>query len=130
MATEGNLLYIPGMSAGADLSTKQFHLMKLDSSARAVAAAAASDELIGVLQDKPSAANQAAAVAYSGKSKVAIGDTVSIGDKLYSDGNGKGIPFATAAGDTDWIIGIALEAGVNGDIISVQLNITPIQVED
>lgn len=106
------------LAAGADLSAKQFFLLKLDASADAVLAAAGTDKIIGVLQNDPKSGEAADIAVAPGITKVDLGGTVAIGDEITSDASGKGV-VSTSAGDR--MIGQALRAGVSGDIVEVLL---------
>lgn len=113
--------------AGADLSAKQFHIVKasaVDGKAGIVAAAAATDELLGINMDKPLSGEAAgvAAVTKGGICPVAYGGTVTVGAKLTSDAAGKAIVTVTAGNKS---IGIARIAGVAGDIGEVMLGAGP-----
>jgi hypothetical protein len=80
-------------------------------------AAADTDALIGIFQATTTAAGQYVEVMTHGISRIVLGGTVTRGQKLTSDVNGNGV--AASAGNQ--AIGIALESGVSGDIISVLL---------
>jgi hypothetical protein len=120
-------LSIPGVTAAADLSTKQYHAVKADSTERRVAAItnANAESPMGVLQDDPDAADRPADVAYFGVVKVELGGTVSYGDDLACNNDGELITDAEltdgSASDLHHI-GVALEAGVDGDIIDMLLH--------
>ncbi len=94
--------------------------------------------LIGVFQATTVNPGDRVEVMVSGISNVVLGGTVTRGDFLTSDANGKGITATrhahtenTAASYTqnattspappDFVIGVALESGVAGDIIGVLL---------
>lgn len=97
--------------ASADLSAKQFHIVKTTSTG--VAAANATDlNQVGVLQDKPAAAGVPCNVRWAGSTKIALGGTVAAGDRLTSDANGKAIVAVTGK----QVVGIATVPGVSGDI--------------
>lgn len=100
--------------AGADLSAKQFHVVKVNSSGQAVAANATDVAQVGILQDKP-ISGVAGSVAVNGVSKAAFGGTVASGAAVTSDANGKIVAATTGK----QIIGFALQGGVSGDIGSV-----------
>lgn len=101
------------LEAGADLSAKQFYLVKLDSSGRVVLAGAA-ERAIGVLQNKP-LAGEAAQVRVLGVSKVISGYSFGVGTVLASDSAGKAVASSSAKP-----IGISLEAaGAANQIVSV-----------
>ena len=68
--------------AGADLSAKQYTFVKLDSSGQAVAAAAATDIPIGVLQNAPTS-GQEAEVLVVGGTKIVAGAAIAEGATKY-----------------------------------------------
>ena len=118
MAFEGNLRTIPGVVASADLSAHQFKFVNISATGAALITTAGGI-VDGVLQDKPSALNRAASVAYSGVSKVMAGAAVTQGARVMSNATGKAIT-ATA---TNNISGTALEAAsADGNIIAVLLD--------
>lgn len=100
--------------AGADLSAKQFHFVKPNSSGQAVAANATDITQVGVLQNDPTS-GQTGTVRVAGVSKVKIAGTVAAGAEVTSDANGAGVAAAT----TKLVLGVALTGGVTGDVISV-----------
>lgn len=106
------------LPAAADYSSNQFHAMTLNSSGQCELATTQGERCIGILQDDPAAAGRAGSVQYLGVGKAELGGTVSIDDQLITNATGELI--ATTA-DTDFIIGRALEAGVDGDVIAVAL---------
>lgn len=117
MATE-KLILQDTRPVAADYSAKQYFLMAINSSEQWALASSQGQVVAGPLQDDPDAANKHGTVALNGIAKVKLGGTVSEGDPLCSDANGKGI-VSTAAGE--YIFGRALEDGVSGDIIRVLL---------
>jgi hypothetical protein len=99
---------------------------------------ASTDTLVGVFQHTTEAAGEAARVMLTGISRVALGGTVTRGDRLTADANGKAVSAArhshtentagsytqnaaTAAAAAVNTIGIALASGVAGDIVPVLL---------
>ena len=84
-----------------------------------VAATAATDALIGLSDMLAAADGQTADVIMSGSGELELGGTVSAGDPITSDANGKGVAGAAGAGNV--AIGYALSAGVAGDIIDVAI---------
>ena len=111
--------------ASADLSTKQFFPIVIDSSGEAVVAGA--DVFVdGILQNKPSAQGVEASIASPGSiSKVEIGTggaTVGVYAKAVADG-------AADASATDIIIGMFLVGGAAGAIGTILLvNMGAVQV--
>lgn len=105
-------------------TTKENHIVKLDTSNdnAVLLAAADTDPLFGILRTEPTnTANQEVAVAIDGVSKVKLGGTVARGDYLTSDSAGAAIKITIAQTTVAYTIGQALQSGVSGDIISVQL---------
>lgn len=98
MATESSLVHVGDLVASADLSavTNQFCFVKPSGARGVVLCAANSDVPIGILQNKP-VQNDAADVAVAGESKILSGAAFSVGDRLMSDGSGRGIT-ATGSG--------------------------------
>lgn len=104
------------LPAAADLSDEQFYAVKVDSSGKA-ALSGDGENAIGILQDKPDAADKIANVMVLGVSKAVYGGSVTAGDNLASDASGK---LVTATGD-DAIIAVALEDGEDTEIHTVEL---------
>jgi|688.fasta_scaffold186437_2 hypothetical protein len=107
--------------AAADLSTHQYKLVTVNSSGQ-VALANATALVCGVLQNKPTAAGQAATVAYGGVSKCLAAGVITAGARVTADANGLAIAAATAG---DAVIGIALATAAANDIIPVLVNPYP-----
>lgn len=128
MAYESNVGQDFTFPASADLSANQFRFMVLNTSKKLVLAGA-NVSCVGVLQDAPNAADRAGGVRCFGITKLTLGGTVAANDKIASDANGKGVKATAAsvsAGTPEplagsYVMGVALEAGVSGDVISVLL---------
>lgn len=86
MTTQANGVDITRL-AGADLSSSQYHFVKLDTNGEVVLSGAGEDA-IGVLQNKP-ADGQAATVRVGGLSKVVAGAAITAGARVASDASGK-----------------------------------------
>lgn len=111
----GRLVY----TAGANLSTKQYYIVKRGSTAgQCVLAAAGTDNALGVLQNAPVSGDVAEIVSRNSEAtgKVIAGGTLTPGAALTSDGNGKAIVTTTA---NDQIIGYYLgdANAASGDIV-------------
>jgi len=107
--------------AAADLSALQFTCVKLDTNGNLVAATAATDKIIGLLENAPTL-NQYGDVLLrnaSGTGKAKLGGTVAAGDYLTSDASGRLITTVTAGNE---IVGRATRAGVVNEISEVLLN--------
>lgn len=105
--------------AAADLSTYQYHFVKL-SAAYTVALCGANEHSIGILQNKPSAAGAAAVVALpGGTSKHVAGEAIAAGKFITSKADGHG-EVVDAAGE--YCGALAIDAATaDGDIIEVEV---------
>lgn len=103
--------------ANADLSTKQYFLVKISNSSGVgrVALAGAGERAIGTLQNKPSAAGDVASVAVGDVVKVSAGGSITAGNEVTPDASGE----AVVAGSGDVVFGIALNSAADGDIVEV-----------
>ena len=93
----GEHLRIPGLVAGADLSTKQYHLVRLAATtAKAIlVAGAATVGIVGVLQNDPKL-NEAASVVCAGLTKSVAGGAIAPGDFLTANSTGQCVATTTA----------------------------------
>lgn len=119
MAVGTNVGLDTSLPAGADLSSSQFYLVKVNSSGNVVLCDGTIGEgYLGVLQNDPTA-TQSAGVRYGGISKVVCGGSFNPGDKLAADSAGKAVKYtkATVFTGTPYIVsgttvvGLALSAG-------------------
>lgn len=101
------------LEAGADLSTKQYCAVSVNSSGKAVACDA-DDYAAGILQNNPGS-GRAATVTYSGVSKAKLGGTVAAGARVTVNASGQIVAATTG----DSVLGIALVGGASGEIGSV-----------
>ncbi len=102
--------------AGGDLSAGQFHFVALASDGQ-VDIAGDGVDAVGVLLNNPDAAGKAATVVVSGKVTVEAGASITTGAKIGSNAAGEAITAATG----DIVKGYALEDGVDGQIIAIEL---------
>jgi hypothetical protein len=105
------------IEAGGDLSAGQFHFVTLAADGQVDVSSTAGGNAIGVLLNAPAAAGRAATVAISGKVMVEAGAAVTAGDALQTNAAGEAITAATG----DYTLGYALEDGVDGQIIAMEL---------
>lgn len=123
MSYEINIGYDITVAAGADLSLKQHYFVKADGTL-----AGAGAQALGVLQNDP-ASGKAASIRVMGVSKVVAGGTIAVGDQLTPDASGKAVKYTIAsvlAGTPEplagsHVMGIALAAGVSGDVLPIAL---------
>lgn len=117
--TYGKQITVPGLYVQGDISSSQYMAVRLASTADVVLAMDATTTVaVGVLQDAPDAANEAATVAALGVTTMVAGTSlISAGDQISYDSTGR----ATTANALK--IGQALEAaGATGDEIRVVLH--------
>jgi hypothetical protein len=88
-----------------------------------VPGAAPADLLIGVSDDVPApAVGDVIDVVLCGVATVEYGGTVAFGQMLTSDATGRAVAAAPAAGTNNRVIGVAMVAGVVGDLGAVLLS--------
>ena len=116
MTGEFGKLHTLTMKAGADLSALQYHIMRdIADGTTNIASEAISNQMLGVLQNKPAATNRAATIGYEGISKVVAGGAVTRGLLITTNGSGR----AANATSGDMVFGRALDpATTNGEVIS------------
>lgn len=123
--TQGN--YITSKTT-ADLRTKNYFIVKLDSSRNAVLASSSSDDISGILDEVPQGSQGGAVsikhISSAGTGKVSCGAAISKGAYLTTDANGQAITATqTTAGSqpTKRVFGRALEAAAaQNDIIEFE----------
>lgn len=121
-------IHLPGQDitfdAAADLSTAQFKFMIGAAAAGTsqlarVNVSGANGRTIGVLQNKPNAANLGAVVRVSGMTKLSVDNSaIVVGSPLRSDASGLGTLAGT---DKDKVGAIALEANGSAAVIIAAL---------
>ena len=102
--------------AGEDLSSAQFKFVTLESDGQVDLADAAGENCIGVLINDPAAA-ESATVVMSGKVMVTAGGTIAAGAAVATDAAGDAVTASTG----NIVMGYATEAGVDGQIIAIEL---------
>jgi len=119
--------FVKSFTCGAtSLATKQYYIVKQHTDGTMILAAAATDKIVGVLQNKP-VVGAAANVQIGGTVKVIAGGTISVGAWVTSDSNGKAVATTT---DKDVVFGkyLGSASAASGDIIEVQMGIFTLSV--
>lgn len=105
-----------------DASSKQFHIMKQGTTLKsALLASSAGEVVLGILQDtglNGSSNVEHGNVRKSGESLCKIGGNISIDDPLQADTDAMAIVATTA----DHVFARALEGGVDGDLIRIEIS--------
>ena len=109
--------------AGADLSAKQYFFVEMASDGEVTAVNAATDKIIGVVQNKPAAAARAAAVGIGGVTKVAMSSTaagaaITRGDQLVANTAGRAVKFDGSSAN-NYIAGTSLTTTTTGTAAGV-----------
>jgi len=119
MATEQAGIDIT-LKASTDLSSYQYYLVELTNDRTVGICDAVTDVILGILQNKPAAANRPAKVRVAGTSKVVAGAAVTQGALLTTNASGQAVTATSGTDTTKYVIGIALEdASAAGDIIEM-----------
>lgn len=106
---------LPGLLAGADLSSSQYYAVKLASTAgEVVVATATTDTQIGLIQNDP-ADGEAAEVAAWGVAIGKAGGSITAAQFVNALSTGTLQGTAGGASGTERVVGIALEAASSGD---------------
>ena len=123
MAVELPVFNTPGLVAGADLSAKQYHFVKLNGTGtQVVACNGVTDKPIGVLQNKPTS-GQAAEVMMLGISKVVGDANLAIDDLIGTSADGQAAAYVPGTDTTKYVVGRVLtENTAAGGIISAYIN--------
>lgn len=123
MATSGEMLRATRLAAAVDMSGAgyQYRFMKISANDTVTRAAASSDLSIGVLQNAPKL-GEAVELAYNGETKVEAGGTVTAGQEIMADTQGRAVTAATTGNRA---IGVAVNGGAVGELITVLLGVTP-----
>lgn len=111
---------VPGTLGSAEPNYgKQYTFVKVTGAHAVGLVTAATDNAVGVLQNKPQVTNQAATVGIRGVSNVVCGAAVTAGDKIAADANGHAITWTTGN-----VLGIALTTTTAaGHLVSVLLRL-------
>lgn len=120
-------------NADADYSTKQYYLFDIEATTGNVKlCAAAGARVAGVLMDKPDAADKPCLLAVGGTVPCVAGGTVTAGDSITTDANGKGVTATGSYTDTQagsatdaligpYVIGIARTSAASGEQFALQI---------
>lgn len=110
------------LPAGADLSTKQYYFVKINTSGQAVLCAAATDKPIGVLQNTPTS-GQAASVLVVGGTKIVSSASIDEGVLIGTASTGKADAKVPGTDTTEYVVGTVISAaGADGEILTAVIN--------
>jgi hypothetical protein len=121
-----NPLLVKNYVAGAAVAARR--IVKFSADRTVIQATGNTDDAIGVSSEVAAESGGRCDVIRSGLAEIELGGTVTRGQRVTSDANGKGVALALASVNISGVshcqIGIAEVSGVNGDIIDVLVNPT------
>jgi hypothetical protein len=110
------------LPAGADLSTKQYFFVKVNTSGQAVLCAAATDRPIGVLQNTPESGEEASVLVVGG-TKVVASASIDEGSLIGTASTGKADAKTPGTDTTEYAVGtVILAAGADNEILTAVIN--------
>lgn len=123
MAYKGSQPFKITLEAGADLSTKQYYFVKIDSSTgKAVVCSNASDRPVGVLQNNPTS-GQAAEITVVGLTKVSSDAGLTIGNLIGTSGDGQADAKTPGTDTSEYVVGTVITSTSNAaEIATVMVN--------
>lgn len=104
----------PGMPTGTASAGNQYKAVKVTGAHQVGLASAVTDSIVGILQNKPQNAGNAATVAIRGVSKVRVSTTVTAGNPVYLAADGRG-SSTQATGAIK--LGVALDTATAADTL-------------
>ena len=123
MAYESPLVTIGTLTAGADLSAKQYHFVVLASATTVNVATAITNAPIGILQNNPTSGQQAI-VQISGISKVVADGTLAAANFIGTSADGQADAISPGTDTTVYMMGQCIQAASAGETTSMILNVT------
>jgi len=122
MAWESDQTNLGTFTASADLSSKQYHFVKISGAGTVNVTSAITDITFGVLQNAPASGEQAIVCVF-GVTKVAADGTVAAGALIGSSADAQADSIAAGTDTTVYTAGVALEAMAASGTYSMFLNI-------
>jgi len=111
-------IFTQTFTAGEDLSAKQYHFVKLNAANSVHVCDAATDQILGVLQNAP-ASGEAASVMILGISKLTASASIAVGARLSTTTAGKAVTVTNGSDTTKYVGAVALEAAsADAEVIS------------
>jgi len=110
------------LPAGADLSTKQYYFVKVNSSGQAVLCSAATDRPIGVLQNTPESGEEASVLVVGG-TKVVASASLDEGTLIGTTSAGKAGAKVPGTDTTNYAVGtVIFAAGADLELLTAVVN--------
>jgi len=123
MAYEGAQIKLGNLTAAADLSTKQYHFVKLTSATEVNVCTNIADVPIGVLQNTPTS-GQAAEICIFGITKVVADGVLAAGNIIGTSADSQADAITRGSDTTVTVMGHAIEVAAAGNTVTMFLNPT------
>jgi len=121
MAYEAAQVKVGQWTASADLSSKQYHFVKISGNNTVTVCAAITDVPVGVLQNAP-ASGGAAEVCIFGVTKVVADGTLAAGNRIGTSADGQADAITAGTDTTVTTVGQALNAASAGETVEIFFN--------
>lgn len=123
MASEKSI-YTESFIAGEDLSSSQYHGVKMNGNRTVDVIDAVTDKPVGVLVGDPED-GQEALVMIVGRTPLVLGDTMTAGEYFRFDANGHAIPWDAGTDTTMYAYGQIISGGASGEKGEGVVGVTP-----
>ena len=107
---------LEGFKAGADLSAKLYHAVKIDTATGKIVLCGAGERSIGFLMNKPLADDACEIASVGGGALGVSAATLAAGVELKADASGH---LVAASANLDKVVAISLESSVDNDVFSI-----------
>ena len=111
------------LTAAADLSSKQYHFVKLASATTVNVCTATTDRAIGILQNKPTSGQQAV-IQIFGISKVVADGTIAFNNVIGTSADSQADAIVPGTDTSVVTLGVAVQAASAGETFTMFLNPT------
>ena len=124
---ECSILNIPGQTADADFSAKQWYCAKFSTTDPQISVCDAAGEYVdGIIQNDPTASGDGVTLMIAGISKAEAGGTVARGDFWGTNASGKVVKVEstnTGADIGEWAMGRVVSGGASGEVVTVTIGL-------
>ena len=122
MAYQGPQICIPGLTASADLSSKQFYFVKMSGEKTVTVCSGATDKPIGVLQNNPVSGAEAQ-VCCIGVTKISGDADLNYGALIGTSADGQADAKTPGTDTTEYTVGhVVYGNGAAGGLITAAIN--------
>lgn len=121
MATEASQPLKDTRVAAANLTAKQYHIVKLDNTGKVDVCSAITDVPYGVLQNNPNT-DQEAEIVIIGITKIKADGTLDEGNLIGTSNDGQADAIVAGTDTTVYVVGVARSAALVGEIATAVVN--------